>query len=116
MSILLKNNIYFEREKTFQDLKNGLYRFDFYLPHMNNKPTLLEVDGEYHFKPIRGRLQLKHQQENDRRKNSYCLAHNINLYRIPYWEIYNINTIEDMIQPKYLVSSKWHNDKLNIPK
>ena len=82
LSILKAEHIKLEREKTFKDLKHGLFRFDFYLPDINNG-CIIEVDGEYHFKPIRGRRALIKQQEHDRMKNSYCLANNIPLYRIP---------------------------------
>ena len=33
ISLLKKSKLKFEREKTFTDLKNGRYRFDFYI-HM----------------------------------------------------------------------------------
>lgn len=108
IKILKKEKIDFIREKTFSDLRKGLFRFDFYLDHQK---ILIEVDGEYHFKPIRGRAPLLKQQENDRRKNSYCLAHNIPLYRIPFWEIDSIKKFGDIIQDKFLVRDKWHNDK-----
>ena len=52
IQILQKEKINFIREKTFQDFKNGALRFDFYLYEKN---IIIEVDGEYHFKPIRGR-------------------------------------------------------------
>ena len=111
--ILRAGSIKFEREKTFDDLQRGRYRFDFYIPA---RRILIEVDGQYHWKPIRGRQALLKQQEHDRRKNSYCLAHKIPLYRIPYWEIDNINKPEDIFQRKFLVKNKFHNDKLQIPK
>ena len=44
-NILKENNIYFEREKSFADLKHGLFRFDFYLPNNN---IIIEFDGEQH--------------------------------------------------------------------
>lgn len=109
MEILLKEKISFEREKTFKDLKQGKYRFDFYLPQ---RAIILEIDGEFHWKPIRGRAVLLKQQEHDRQKNSYCLANNIPLYRIPYWEIKNIHTFNDILNEKFLVKSKWHLDNL----
>lgn len=111
--ILRKGSLRFEREKTFEDLQRGRYRFDFYII---GRQVLLEVDGEYHWKPIRGRSILLKQQEHDRRKNSYCLAHNIPLYRIPYWEIDNIKKASDLFQDKFLVKSKFHNDMLDVPK
>lgn len=112
--LLLKHKIKFFREKTFSDLKHGTFRFDFYLTQP--KPILIEIDGQYHFQPIRGRAALLKQQEHDRIKNSWSLAHDIPLYRIPYWEIGNLKTFEDLLQDKFLVRSKWHNDNLVPPK
>ena len=111
--VFRKGKISFEREKSFQDLRRGKYRFDFYL---TSYKILVEVDGQYHFKPIRGRPAFLKQQEHDRRKNSYCLAHNIPLYRIPYWEIENIKKVDDIFQNKFLVKNKFHNDYLKVPK
>lgn len=109
IKVFKKDGIRFEREKRYSDLKKGAFRFDFYIP---SKKILIEIDGEYHWKPIRGRQKLLKQQENDRRKNSYCLANNIPLYRIPYWELVNIKTFTDIIQKKFLVKEKWHNDHI----
>lgn len=113
IQILRAASIKFEREKTFEDLRQGRYRFDFYLP---GHKILIEVDGQFHWKPIRGRKELLAQQERDRRKNSYCLAHDIPLYRIPYWEIENLHNFKDLIQKKFRVTSRYHNDYLNVPK
>lgn len=55
MEIFKKTRISFVREKTFKDLRRGLFRFDFYLPSLNGAPAIVEVDGEQHFKPIYGR-------------------------------------------------------------
>lgn len=112
MKILKNSKIKFQKEKTFQDLKHGLFRFDFYLTDLN---IIIEVDGEQHFKPIYGRQSFVKGQEHDRRKNSYCLAKGIQLYRIPYWDIYSISCAEDLFQSKYHVKDRWHNDKLSIP-
>lgn len=115
--LLTKAHLQYQQEKSFSDLKGGLFRFDFYLPYVaSGRPAIIEVDGEYHFKPIRGRNELLKCQGHDRRKNSYCLANNIPLYRIPYWEINNLKTASDCFQSKFLVKSKWHNDQLTIPK
>ena len=43
ITILKKEKVPFEREKTFKDLKHGLYRYDFYLPSLN---VLIEFDGQ----------------------------------------------------------------------
>lgn len=107
VNILIKENISLIREKTFKDLKKGKFRFDIYLPSMN---ILIEIDGEQHFNPIYGRRALLKAQEHDRRKNQYCLANNISLYRIPYWEIKNIHNVKDILQDKFLVKYYWHYD------
>ena len=42
ISILKKSHISFIREKSFEDLRSGKYRYDFYVP---SSKTLIEVDG-----------------------------------------------------------------------
>lgn len=111
--LLRAANVRFEREKTFSDLRGGKFRYDFYLPEFH---ILLEVDGEQHFKQIKvfqkTRSDFLKQQENDRRKNSYALANNIPLIRIPFWEIDNLKKFEDIFSKKFIVTSRWHNDNL----
>lgn len=116
MEILKKAHLQFVREKTFKDLKRGLFRFDFYLLNVQGAPAIVEVDGEQHFKPIYGRQAFLKGQEHDRQKNSYCLANNIPLYRIPYWDIPNLKNIQDIFKLEYLVTSRWHNDNLRPPR
>lgn len=113
IDILNKEKIIFEREKTFKDLQhNGVfYRFDFYLPYVEGGPVIIEYEGEQHYKEAwGGRKELLHRQENDRKKNSFCLANQIPLYRIPYWELDKITTAHDLLQPNFKVISKYHND------
>ena len=113
IKILQKEKIKFQREKTYPDLKFGYYRFDFFLPQYN---LLIEVDGAQHYKFLKifhkKRQDFLKAQERDRRKNSYVLAHNIPLYRIPYFEIENIKTFQDILQDKFLVKDKWHCDNV----
>jgi very-short-patch-repair endonuclease len=42
ITVLKKSHIAFVREKTFEDLRGGKYRYDFYIPSSN---ILIEVDG-----------------------------------------------------------------------
>lgn len=112
IKILRQAKIKFLREKTFQDLKRGLFRFDFYISNLDGAPAIVEVDGEQHFKPVYGRQAFLKGQEHDRQKNSYCLANNIPLYRIPYWEIKNLKTADDIFKDEFLVKTRWHNDNL----
>lgn len=114
IELLKCQKIKFVREKTFKDLRRGLFRFDFYIDDYCGRPVIVEVDGEQHFKPIYGRQALLKAQEHDRQKNSYCLANNIKLYRIPYWEISNLKAATDIFTSKFLVTTRWHNDLLKI--
>lgn len=41
--ILQQNKVHFETEKTFNDLRGGRFRFDFYLPKLK---IIIEYDGE----------------------------------------------------------------------
>lgn len=109
LAILKKANVSLIMEKTFEDLRKGRYRYDFYLPDLN---VLIEVDGEFHFNSPFSSKKLKLTQRNDRRKNRYALANKIPLYRIPYWKLKNIKTIEDIFQNEFLVKDIWHNDEL----
>ena len=115
MELLKRAKLRFYREKTFKDLKKGLFRFDFYIQNYHGAPVIIEVDGEQHFKPIYGRQAFMKAQEHDRQKNSYCLANNIPLYRIPYWEINELKSINDIFTTDHLVKTRWHNDNLRPP-
>jgi hypothetical protein len=46
MEILKSAKLPFFREKTFKDLKRGLFRFDFYLSDYCGRSVIVEVDGE----------------------------------------------------------------------
>ena len=46
IDILKRARIEFFRERTFSDLKHGLFRFDFYIPNLQGAPVIVEVDGE----------------------------------------------------------------------
>lgn len=111
--IFISANVPYIREKTFPELKNGILRYDFYLPTFN---ILVEIDSMLHFKPIlkfhKSKTDFTHAQQNDRLKNSFALSHNIKLYRIPEWEFQNIKIFSDILQDKFLVKDKWHNDRI----
>lgn len=111
--LLEKARVCYTTEKSFNDLKQGRFRFDFYLPEEN---VCIEFDGAQHFKFVekfyRSRADFLKQQGHDREKNSYCLAHKIKLYRIPFWDMDKLSQISDIFQDKYLVKSRWHNDEL----
>lgn len=96
IQILQKNNIIFERQKTFKDCLNPLTNhhlfFDFYLPDYN---LLIEYDGEQHFysnnRNWNNKENFEKTQFRDNIKNNWCLLHNMKLIRIPYTKYNNIN-------------------------
>ena len=111
--LLKKKKVNYIKEKSFPMLRGGRLRFDFYLP---NTQTLIEVDGEQHFKFTSyfydSKKEFNHAKQNDYYKNSFALAHNYKLYRIPFWELPNIKYFSDIFQNKFLVTTKWHNDQI----
>lgn len=113
ISLLQQGKYKFEREKRFSDLKHGLYRFDFYVH--GAQPCILEYNGEGHYQFIkkfyRTRAEFEGAKERDRRKISYCLAHNIPLYIIPYWELDYLYSAADLFQPRFRANTRWKNDQ-----
>lgn len=96
------NHICFEQEKWFPDCRDTRpLPFDFYLPDYN---MIIEFDGEQHYK--QGHFthsNLSYIQAHDAIKNKYCNNNNIELIRIPYWDI---NKIEDILNDKLKISHK----------
>jgi predicted Zn-ribbon and HTH transcriptional regulator len=98
---LIDNNIEFERQYRFEDLKNIAYlRFDFAVFNNDELNFLIEYDGQQHYKPIpfngaNSKMDSAYEQtvRNDAIKNEYCEEHNIKLIRIPYWDFDNIEQI-----------------------
>ena len=93
------NSITYISQKTFDDCTyKGKLKFDFYLPDHN---VVIEYDGIQHFKPVdfagRGESWAESQFEinklRDSIKNEYCENNSINLIRIPYFEIENVEYI-----------------------
>lgn len=119
ISIFNSNHIQFKREVTFNDLcgKNKIpLRFDFAIYKNKKLICLIEFDGRQHYEYVKyfhkTTSGFKRQQEWDRRKNSYCLSHNIPLIRIPYWDLDNITINSIFTNLSYRVNSKYHNDNL----
>ena len=111
--LLNQARIYYEREKTFSDLRGGKFRYDFYIPNVHGRDCIIEFNGEQHYEYVgkfyRSQVEWKQAQGRDMRKISYCLANKINLYIIPYWEINNIKSVSDLFQPKYLARDQYKN-------
>ena len=115
VDLLNKARIKFVREKSFSDLKHGLFRYDFYLPDVDGGPAIIEFNGEqhYHFvgKFYKTPRDLRKTQEHDRRKISYALANDIKIYVIPFWEIEKITSVSQLFNEKYRAHTRWKNDE-----
>ena len=96
-------------------VKNTPLRFDFGIYEYNKLKCLIEVDGEYHFKPIRGKIAFMRQKSFDGKKDAYCLSHKIKLIRIPYWEINNLTFQKIFNTQNFVVTRKFHNQFLCPP-
>lgn len=89
----------FEQEKWFDDCRdNKPLPFDFYLQDLN---TIIEFDGKQHFEENHFFTHINnfdnsvtsYTQYHDQIKDSYCTNNHINLIRIPYTQINNIEKI-----------------------
>lgn len=88
---LIEHDISYECQKTFDDLyflkKNAKLKYDFFLPELN---TLIEYDGEYHYKAIsyssniKPEEQLAITQARDKVKTEYAARKGIYLLRIRF--------------------------------
>lgn len=100
LKYLKQNNIDYIQQKYFNDLVSGKKRylfFDFFLPNRN---ICIEYDGQQHFIPLQrfgGLESYQKLKEYDLMKDKYCEDKNINLIRIPYTDIKNIDNILDNI-------------------
>lgn len=90
--IFAENNIRYESQYTFNDLRNpktnAVLRFDFaLLDEQNELIALLEYQGEQHDRNYENDNFGKVQREiSDGMKKSYCLSHNIQLFEIWYYQ------------------------------
>lgn len=94
--ILQNNNIPFEEQKTFPDLKSEkgfLLKYDFFI---DNK-YLLEFDGEQHTNNISlfSHDNFEYRKQNDAKKTEYAKINNIPLIRIPYSKLQTL-TLKDL--------------------
>lgn len=94
---LRRNNIKFEREKSFETCKNPRtgwkLRFDFYIEDYN---TLIEFDGLQHESDSTSWEKMSDLDAikfRDEVKNNWSIENKIKLIRIPYSEKQNINKI-----------------------
>lgn len=84
-NILNQLNIYYKKEKTFDDLKyKSKLRFDYYLPKYN---LCIEFNGAQHYEYVeyfhKDENEFNEQKLKDYIKSKYCRAHSIHLIELP---------------------------------
>jgi hypothetical protein len=116
--ILTKAKIPFEREKTFYDLKKGRYRYDFYIENLDGRHVVIEFNGPQHYELVKKFYETERlwraALERDRAKISYCLANNIDIYIIPYWDQIKLRQRADLFKPEYKAKTRWHTDEIRL--
>lgn len=89
---LESHNINFVHDEACLEFLDNM-RPDFYLPDYN---LIIEFDGMQHFEAnemFGGEKGFKERQEMDRLKNQLCEENNVDILRIPYWNLENIDSI-----------------------
>ena len=113
VDLLNRAGVRYTREKTYSDLKHGKFRFDFYFKDVHGADCIIEYNGEQHYQFVgkfyKNQVEWRQAMGRDMRKISYCLAHNIQLYIVPYWEIDKIHTLADVMQEKYRARDRYKN-------
>ena len=113
-NILKENGIFFQQEKSFEDLKGGKFRYDFFIPDYNGRKIVIEFNGEQHYKMVKvfqkKRKDFLSAQENDRKKISYALANGYEIYCVLYRDLGKLYKLSDVLNPMYKAADRWHND------
>ncbi len=88
-SILNSLKVSYDKQYAFDDcFYKGKLRFDFAIHVNEQKPILIEYDGQQHYKPIDyfgGDIGYKETVIRDRLKDNYCKEKDITLLRLPYY-------------------------------
>ena len=113
--ILSENHLIFEKEYSPPGLlgfRGKPLRYDFAVFNKDMQiDFLIEYDGKQHFEYIeffsKNKQKWDYIREMDVRKNKYALMSKIPLYRIPYIDFEKLNSLQDILQEKYLVKTKW---------
>nr|DAZ34158.1 MAG TPA: restriction enzyme [Caudoviricetes sp.] len=120
-SFLDNHKISYTRQETFNGacVDKRPLPFDFYLPLYN---LCIEFDGIQHYEPVKwtsswsndkAEENLKLVQYHDSIKTKYCSDNNINLFRIPYWDAKNLETIlENKLDTKHVKKVLLSNNRI----
>jgi hypothetical protein len=94
---LEKQGLDFEAQYSFSDLlsKRGkVLKFDFaVLDKTRHVTNLIEYDGKFHFERQYDEDRFQEAKERDKLKDAYCLTKGINLIRIPYFRLDELDDI-----------------------
>lgn len=96
INLLTKNNIFYEKEKKFQNCKSEkgyYYRFDFFVENT----YIIEFDGKQHFfeSSAGWNEPLENIQKRDQEKTNWAKNNNIPIIRIPYYHLPDL-CLEDL--------------------
>jgi very-short-patch-repair endonuclease len=90
---LLKHNIKYETQKTFQDCIFPATQSHLYFDFLIDNKMLLEMDGQQHY----DKTNSWYREGYDQFKDNWAKEHNIPLIRIKYNELKNINLILERV-------------------
>ena len=93
---LISNSIIYERQKTFDNLRNPVTNRKLFVDFWINDEFVIEVDGIQHRRPIShwgGEKDFKSQLHRDNIKNKFFSDRKILLVRITSQEVFNIQEI-----------------------
>jgi len=95
-NLLDKWGYQFETQKKYQDCKDKRpLPFDFYLPEYN---TLIEFDGEQHFRPVWGLNSFSKTVSHDNIKDDYCRKNKIYLIRITCYDDIEYKLFDELVK------------------
>lgn len=110
---LLDNNIKYQTQFMFSDCRNvNPLKFDFYLEDLK---LCIEFDGVQHYDET-SIYWSEDVKRNDIIKNDYCKINSINLLRIPYYRIKNIDSFLNKVLSVYNVVSFKEKEEFFITK
>jgi very-short-patch-repair endonuclease len=88
-NFLEKNNIFYERQKTFDDCINPITSSHLYFDFFIENKLLVEIDGEQHY----DKSNPWYREGYDQIKDNWAKQHNLSLIRIKTNELNNIDLI-----------------------
>lgn len=96
---LIEHNYKYEKEATFDGCKHKRkLPFDFKVFIKNDLYCLIEIDGNFHYRPQYSLKRFEEQKKRDEIKNIFCKNNNIPLLRINYWRFRKPYSYKNILQ------------------